>query len=417
MGKELPAISVEQYAGIRAALAEEIPLEEILAQEGVPDWHWPTLDREMAERLTSDPPAFESFAASLARAEDHLRRRVTPLDDDLGAWTAFVAALGTEPELLERHGLRATDLGRLQRAWGDRFASDRDLARRAESLAKEPGDVPARIDADPVALTPFPWSPGYESAQASRALEPLAFLAATEGARRRPGPTLPFGGESPPPPARLALEPSPEMGSTSMVAGKPARPATPFEPAPEVVPVVPAPSPPISPALVSPRAHWPVPPSSSQSSGPASSPASSRPPSSLEPVAALGGTAPITARPSGPAVPFRGQAPAPPSAADSFEPVADLGLTKSLSESDPFDPMKGLLPPQPLEAEISLADTRARLEPDADLAATHERPRDPSDVETTLVVPFRGQKGAPASAVASLEPNLGLGMTAATSSG
>jgi hypothetical protein len=50
--KALPTSTHAQYAGIRAALSEGFPLEDVLEQEGVPAWRWPTLDMEMTDALT-----------------------------------------------------------------------------------------------------------------------------------------------------------------------------------------------------------------------------------------------------------------------------------------------------------------------------------------------------------------------------
>jgi hypothetical protein len=329
-----PRLSVEQYAGIRAALAEGHPLEQVLAQEGVPAWRWPELDLALAEELTHDARAFARYAEKLGEAEDVLERKVAPLDDDLAAWTGFVSALAAAgPSLLDDHGLRPSDLARLQRRWQRRFADDEGLRERAAELAKSPARPPAAIDAGAAELRPFPWTPGAEAAQAGSRLEPLAFLAATKraspGSDRR-APPLPFSGSRPPPPGNLALEPSPELGDTAPAdRGRAPSRATPFEP--EIgVPAAPVAAPPPAPRRVEP------------------------PRAPLEPEQALAATA--SARtPSSPALPFAGARPAPPRAASALEPHPALGQTAPLGARAPA----AVAPPPPRS-----------LEPIAGLAAT-----------------------------------------------
>jgi hypothetical protein len=71
----------------------------------------------------------------LVAAEDHLRRRIEPLDNDLASWIGFTAAYNLVGEpLLDEHGLRPTDIGRLQRHWQHRIEADAGLRAEAENL-------------------------------------------------------------------------------------------------------------------------------------------------------------------------------------------------------------------------------------------------------------------------------------------
>jgi len=159
-------VALAPYAGIRAGLAEGFPLDELLAQEGIPKAAWPKVDAAWKQRLAADGidgPLFAAYQRTLAEAEDWLARRVTPLDKDLAAWMGFLAAWSQHPapfELLASSGLGMNDIARLQRAWARRLAQDASLQRKAAELATKP---PAPLPAITVAAAvrkPFPWSVG-----------------------------------------------------------------------------------------------------------------------------------------------------------------------------------------------------------------------------------------------------------------
>ena len=402
MAKELPTITIEQYAGIKAALADGFPLEQVLEQEGVPDWRWSDLDLEMTDAMTSDPDAFVAYSAKLAEAEEHLRRKIEPLDSDLAAWTGFVVAYNQVGDaLLEAHALRPSDVGRLQRHWQARFGQDDDLRKRAEKLAKDPPAPPDAVQAEQAALRPFPWTPGADEAEEARSLEPLAFLAGTENARRKPGVTLPFAGVSPLPAGNLALEPSPEMGMTAVAASRPGGAATPFEPQPIAPPAT-------KPAVASPATKPAV-----ASPAPKLLPTPPTPVSPLEPAPWLAATAPASDAPLTPALPFAGEAEAPAKIAASLEPLASLGMTAPTRKGKPVTTRFAKVrtpcePPRPSDVKIST------LEPNPELATTTEvKPK--AQAADAPALPFRGENAPPTSALSSLEPVAGLGMTAPVS--
>lgn len=385
MSSSTPSITLSQFAGIRAALTEGHPLERVLAQEGVPAWRWRDLERELTTQVTSDPEAFARYAEDLERAENHLDRPVRPLDDDIAAWVGFLEAYRVGGQaLLDRHALRATDVGRLQREWKLRLEGDDDLRREAERLTERPPPPPDEIQAAPGELRPFPWSPGAEEAARGRSLEPLLFLSHTQADTSKPSEVaVPFTGERPPPPPRLALEPSPEMGATAKVEDRaPSRPATPFEPTPvSPAPAPPAPAPPVSPPLPS-------------------SPITAPKVSALEPVAGLGMTAHASHQPLGAATPFAGSKPAPAPIASRLEPSPAMGATHDAHPSRSLEPSLEL-------ATTQAAKPRSRLEPSAQLGATV--PTTPK--ASAPAVPFEGDKPAPPSMAHSLEPVPDLGMT------
>ena len=154
-------LTVEQYAGISAAIADGYPLDAVLANEGMALGAWPDADIAWKQRLVADPTAFESYRARLGEAEDWLGRKVTPLDEDLGAWLGFLGAYAAHAapfDLLVGLGLGLSDLGRLQRRWSKRLAEDQELARQAAELAKSKPSAVPRVSAAKGVLTPFPWS-------------------------------------------------------------------------------------------------------------------------------------------------------------------------------------------------------------------------------------------------------------------
>jgi hypothetical protein len=313
---------LEVHAGIRAALAEGHELEAVLAQEGVPAWRWPAIDIAVSDSVTRDAELFQAYAAKLSEAEDVLERRVQPLDHDLGAWIGFVAALGAEGDrLLDRHGLRATDVARLQRSWQRRFDGDAVLARRAAKLAAAPPAPPHALRVEPSRLRPFPWSPRAEQARIGVSLEPHAHLQATAAAPlQRPVHRLPFEGARPAP-GTFAIEPSPELGRTApLTHPREPRAATPFEPSPPPAAEPRASPEPASPRVivipdVLPRRRLELEPALAVTapSMPTASPAlpfsrvagaRSPLPAPLEPVAGMGQTAPVGPAPRRAALPF-----------------------------------------------------------------------------------------------------------------
>ncbi len=160
-GASASDLTVEQYAGISAAIADGYPLDDVLANEGLAPKAWPGADIAWKQKLVADPATFESYRTRLGEAEDWLGRKVTPLDDDLAAWLGFLGAYAVHAapfDLLGGLGLGMNDLGRLQRRWSKRLAEDQELAKQAVDLAKtKPSAVP-RVSAAKGVLTPFPWS-------------------------------------------------------------------------------------------------------------------------------------------------------------------------------------------------------------------------------------------------------------------
>jgi hypothetical protein len=180
----LSGLTLEQYAGITAALADEHALDAALGNEGLTADDWPAADAAWKERLAGDGaegPLFAAFRARRGEAEDWIGRGVKPLDDDLGGWLAFLQAFARHAapfELLAGAGLRLSDVARLTRRWARRMDADEALRKKAAELVKKgPGPMPA-VTVGTSELKPFPWS----KAKAGKApVAPAAPLPAAAG--------------------------------------------------------------------------------------------------------------------------------------------------------------------------------------------------------------------------------------------
>jgi hypothetical protein len=176
-------LTVEQYAGISAAMAEGYPLDAVLANEGLAPKAWPDEDTAWKQKLVAEPATFESYRLKLGEAEDWLGRKVTPLDEDLVAWMGFLGAYTAHPApfvLLDGLGLKMGDLGRLQRRWQKRLTTDAELAKQAAEVAKQKPNAVPSISAAKGVLRPFPWSKSGAPTKAA-ASAPDAETSAAEG--------------------------------------------------------------------------------------------------------------------------------------------------------------------------------------------------------------------------------------------
>jgi hypothetical protein len=161
-------VTLEQYAGVSAALLEGFGLREILANEQIAPEAWPKAEIVWKARIAKDGPEgplFTAFREKRATAEDCLGRGVAPIDSELGAWMSFLRAYAAHPapgRWMVELGLGVNDLARLQRRWAERMEQDQALTKQAAELAKRgPSPLPAlRVDRAKLAL--FPWSRGRE---------------------------------------------------------------------------------------------------------------------------------------------------------------------------------------------------------------------------------------------------------------
>jgi hypothetical protein len=146
MDAEDGGVPLAQFAAVTAALAEGFPLDAVLAVEELDAERWAAADLAWTAQLAGGGEALARYEAALASAEDRLARRVAPIEDDLGAWLAFLDASSRAKDpaaFLAGHGLGTNDLARLGRRWRRRMSADRALEKRAADLRRQgPGALP-----------------------------------------------------------------------------------------------------------------------------------------------------------------------------------------------------------------------------------------------------------------------------------
>ncbi|MFO0549070.1 MAG: hypothetical protein U0271_11835 [Polyangiaceae bacterium] len=161
MSAPTPRLSLEQFAGISAALAEKLPLAQILEQEQVDEADYREGEMYWRKEIADAVPTQLEYTAKLRIAEDCLGRKLNPISDDPGAWVGLLAALATtsdQAELLSKLGISMNDIGRLGRAWKERAKKEPEVGQRLAELAKNP-TPPEKVTAGPIELRPFPWTP------------------------------------------------------------------------------------------------------------------------------------------------------------------------------------------------------------------------------------------------------------------
>lgn len=152
---------MEQHAGVTTAVAEEIPLADVLRQEGIQESDWTAADAAWKQALAESPDLMLAYFGKRRDAEDALSRRIDPLDQDPGAWAGFLAQMQSASDsgaLLQALGLRASDLGRLGRSWKRKAESDPSVADKLAEWAGKAAPVQT-LQVEPSRLKPFPWSP------------------------------------------------------------------------------------------------------------------------------------------------------------------------------------------------------------------------------------------------------------------
>jgi hypothetical protein len=196
-------VSLEAFALIRAGLADEIELAELLAYAAVDFEAWergePAWEARVIEALENEEHAFlEEVDRLSATARSQWERRIPPLDEDLAAWLGFVRAWGEADApvaMLEKAQLRPADMVRLHHLWSERLGKSAALRADARAILSGPG-MPVR-------------EPKPEPARLKRAPDPDRVLESTGeivGARKHP---LPFAAVEP----SEAPEPAPSMFS------------------------------------------------------------------------------------------------------------------------------------------------------------------------------------------------------------
>jgi hypothetical protein len=178
----LANLTLEQHAGLTAALAEGHPRADVLALEGLDDAAFRAADAAWKEKLAEegqDGPIFAAYRDKLAVAEDWLGRgrEIPPLDADIAAWMGFLgayAADGSPFDLLQGLGLGLNDLSRLSRKWQKRLAEDEKVRKQAAELARKNLKTAPKVRVSEAELKPFPWSKGKAEPEETRRDEPGA---------------------------------------------------------------------------------------------------------------------------------------------------------------------------------------------------------------------------------------------------
>ena len=138
-----------------------MPLPDILAQEQIEEATYREGERIWRERIADSLATQLEYTQKLAVASDCLARTLMPIAEDEAAWVGLLGALSTsldQSALLAELGITLNDVGRLGRVWKRRLQADADLAKRLAEQAKT-AVAPSKIDAGPVELRPFPWTP------------------------------------------------------------------------------------------------------------------------------------------------------------------------------------------------------------------------------------------------------------------
>jgi len=159
----LEGVSVEQYAGVSAALDEGLPLDAILEQEQIDEDAWSRVEPAWCVRVAEDVALSTEYGQRRREAEDCLARSIEPFDRDEAAWVALLGAIATQEDafaFVEKLGLTMIDVGRMGRSWKRKTDKDPELGKRLAELgptAKLPDK--SKIKIGPVKLARFPWSP------------------------------------------------------------------------------------------------------------------------------------------------------------------------------------------------------------------------------------------------------------------
>lgn len=222
-----PPISLEQLAGISAALEEQIPLAEVLEQEQVDEAAFRAGERAWRARIAESLPTQLEYTEKYRVAQDCLARKLAPVEDDPAAWVGLLGALATSldsSELLTQLGITINDVGRLGRQWKRRAQKDPAVGAQLAELAKD-AKAPEKITAGPLALKPFPWTPkvkrpaveppapevllAAELDQVAAAAPVQRALASFQVVEHAPAPLAAARPSEPAPPEPAPLEPSP----------------------------------------------------------------------------------------------------------------------------------------------------------------------------------------------------------------
>jgi hypothetical protein len=193
-------ISFGAWAFVIAGVCDGLAEEELLAHLGFDEVQWQLASAAFHEDVLDDVEAggtlTEDFDEAMRAARKTWTRKIPPLDVDLQAWLDFYRAWMSDEsplEFLETHGLRPTDIHRLQDHWQVKLAENDALRKDALAMLQAPAGA---------VTAPRPEPPRLLATDA--ALEAADVTAA--GRTRTAPPSLPFSKGAPAPaPPRLSV--------------------------------------------------------------------------------------------------------------------------------------------------------------------------------------------------------------------
>lgn len=234
-------LSIEQYSGVAAAIAEKISLAEVLAQERIDPATWPAAERAWRQAIAGSQELQLQHIQKRRIAEDCLARKTEPLDTDPAAWTGLLSALAMADDpnaLVAGLGITMADVTRLGRHWKRKTAADPELAKKLQELAPT-AKPPAKVTVGPPALQPFPWTPpkreeDLRNEDASIAAAALGILDMPVGDVQRHKASFQLDEAKAPAPERSVVAEAPQAAFVSHETAwapsvVPAEPTTPFE--------------------------------------------------------------------------------------------------------------------------------------------------------------------------------------------
>src|SRR4051794_8138345 len=100
MPKAVPGsekVTIELLAHVHAGMAEEHPLDSLLALEDMSAPAFRAGELALRQRVAADPMLRADYEEALVAAEDRFARAVSPLDADPAAWLALLDRYASAP--------------------------------------------------------------------------------------------------------------------------------------------------------------------------------------------------------------------------------------------------------------------------------------------------------------------------------
>jgi hypothetical protein len=175
--KPLGGVSVEQVAGVDAAIALGFPLSEVLAQEQIASDIWSEASAQWKEALAKDPVLAEAYATKRREADECLHSASERPAEGPPPWAVMLGAVASAPDIdgiLRAMALTPNDLVRLGLDGKPLTQIRRHFVRELTSTVGPPPKVSPK-------LVRFPWSPPPESAPRPDVPTPSRLATPVEG--------------------------------------------------------------------------------------------------------------------------------------------------------------------------------------------------------------------------------------------